>query len=152
MPQQAIDIDAAARVLLTLTRRMGREYTAAAESGTMAAGEIVEDMSLMPAWAPGKYSVGAVRQKDGQPYRCVIEHDSTINTDWVPGVAYTVWVIYHATTPAGALPFARPVGGASDAYKRGEYILWTDGMTYTPIRDGVSHTPDEYTADWEVVS
>ena len=143
-----IDVEEAARVLLTLTRRMRRSYTAAAEGGTMEAAEIVEDTALMPQWAPGKYSVGAVRQKDGQPYRCAIEHDSTVNTDWIPGAAPTVWYIYHATTPAGALPYVQPQG-AHDVYMTGEYILWAD-KPYKCVVDNTVHDPGALPGSWEV--
>lgn len=36
---------------------------------------------LFSEWKPGKYYVGDVRTSEGRPYECLIEHDSTVNSD-----------------------------------------------------------------------
>lgn len=104
--------------------------------------------ALYDEWKAGQYKVGAITKKDGNVWECKIEHDSTVNIDWIPGQAPTIWVNYHGKTLETALPWIQPQG-AHDAYMAGEYMLYTDGKIYKCIADNTSWSPEENPESWE---
>ena len=54
---------------------------------------------------------------------------------------------YHGTTQETARAWAEPTG-AHDAYKAGEYMIWTDGAVYRCVSDTV-YSPEAYAQAWE---
>lgn len=103
---------------------------------------------LFQTWTPGSYKAGDIRTKDGVPYECIVDHDSTVNTDWTIDVR-TLWKPYHSRQKGWALPWTAPTG-AHDMYKTGEYMVYTDGVTYL-CRQDTSYSPTDYAAAWEAV-
>lgn len=118
---------------------------------TMASDEVIGVAAVLPLWKEGKHTAGSVVQQDGQPWRCLQDHDSTGNPTWCPGVAPSLWGAYHATTATRALPWQAPTG-AHDAYNKGEYMVWTDGVTYLCDRDATVHDPDVLPAAWVAIT
>lgn len=135
--------------LEAMARRAAREARAAAP--TAPADDVIADMALMMPWEPGKYAVGVVRTRSGQPWRCCQAHDSTGNDAWAPGVVPALWAPYHATSARWALPWVQPTG-AHDAYQAGEYMAWTDGQIYRCRADATVHGPDVLPSAWEVAA
>lgn len=143
---------------LRLLNDVGR-ILATASASTMAADDVITISAIFPEWAEGKHTAGSVVQYDAQhdaqpnaqpnmqPWRCLQDHDSTGNPAWRPGVAPSLWGPYHATTAARALPWQAPTG-AHDCYNTGEYMVWTDGMTYLCNTDGTVYGPDVLPAAW----
>src|SRR5699024_8372207 len=63
---------------------------------------------------------------------------------------YTFWRPLHGKTPETARPFV-PVQGAHDMYRVGEYMIYTDGITYKCVRD-TNFSPTDYPQAWEAVN
>ena len=103
-------------------------------------------MAMIRQWQPGAYSVGDVRTYEGVPYKCVQAHDSTANSVWTPPSVPALWMQYHGTSRETARPWVQPQG-AHDQYKRGEWMVWTDGAAYECVQDTV-YTPDQYAQAW----
>lgn len=102
--------------------------------------------ALFREWKPGIYKAGDIRRDGKTPYECLIDHDSTINTDWDISVR-TLWKPYHSRDPKWALPWIQPTG-AHDMYKAGEYMVWTDGTIWHCLED-TNFNPEEYPQAWE---
>ena len=123
---------------------------------TMAADDVIGVAGVLPPWKEGKYTTGttdtppSVVQHNGMPWRCVQTHDSTGNPTWCPGTAPSLWGAYHATSAARALPWQAPTG-AHDAYNDGEYMVYTDGVTYRCGKDATVHAPDVLPGSWVAV-
>lgn len=122
---------------------------AAVESVREDAAAINRVATLVRPWKPEACAVGDVRVYDGIPYRCVQAHDSTQNPDWTPDATPALWMQYHGTTPETARPWVAPAG-AHDMYRAGEYMIWTDGLTYRCKQD-TNFSPAEYAQAWEAV-
>ena len=108
---------------------------------------INEAAAIVRAWTPGAYCAGEVRAFEGIPYRCVQAHDSADNLNWTPGAAPALWMQYHGTTPETARAWIPPAG-AHDAYRAGEYMVWTDGAVYRCLAD-TAYSPPEHADAWE---
>ena len=124
---------------------------------TMAADDVIGVTGVLPPWKPGKYTAGtddtppSIVQHNGQPARCLQDHDSTGNPDWCPGKAPSLWGAYHARSAARALPWQAPTG-AHDTYNDGEYMIYTDGVTYLCGVNGTVHGPDVLPGSWTAVT
>ena len=105
---------------------------------------------LYDDWTEGSYAVGDIRNAQGQTWECFQAHDTATYPDINPDNAawYTFWRPLHGTSPETARPFV-PVQGAHDLYRSGEYMVYTDGLTYRCLSD-TNYSPEEYGAAWEV--
>ena len=106
---------------------------------------------LFADWAAGSYQVGDIRNAKDQTWECFQAHDNATYPDINPAAAawYTFWRPLHGKSPETARPFT-PVQGAHDMYRAGEYMIYTDGLTYKCLSD-TNFSPEEYAAAWEVV-
>ena len=120
------------------------------KASAMPVDDLIAVTEIMPEWKEGQHKADSVVQHDGQPWRCLQSHDSTGNPTWCPGVAPSLWANYHATTAARALPWVAPTG-AHDAYNKGEYMIWTDGLIYCSAIDGNVFSPNENGSGWSVM-
>ena len=99
-------------------------------------------------WERGEYKVGDIRlNANGIPKECMIDHDSTVNTEWTIDTA-SIWKAYHSRKKEYALPFEKPTG-AHDMYLKGEYMIWTDEYTYLCNMD-TTYSPSEYAQAWKL--
>lgn len=105
---------------------------------------------LFADWTEGTYSVGDIRNAKGQTWECFQAHDTATYPDINPDNAawFTFWRPLHGKSPDTARPFV-PVQGAHDMYRAGEYMVYTDGLTYRCLSD-TNYSPEEYGAAWEV--
>lgn len=110
--------------------------------------EINNNTAAIRPWKPGPHAAGDVRMHLGIPHKCVQSHDSTGNESWNPAATPALWMQYHGTSAATARPWIAPTG-AHDMYKAGEYMVWTDGLTYRCKADTV-YSPADYPQAWEV--
>ena len=115
---------------------------------TMPADDVIAVTEIMPEWKEGQHNADSVVQYDGQPWRCLQDHDSTGNPTWCPGTAPSLWGPCHAVTAARALPWVAPTG-AHDCYNSGEYMVWTDGVIYLCNADATVYSPEQYPDGWE---
>ena len=113
--------------------------------------EIIDLSPLLYHWAEGVFNVGDIRAYNGYPYRCVQAHDSTGMPNWNPEEAKSLWANYHGTDEAHALPFVQPLG-SHDAYRIGEYMIFTDGLIYRCIVDYTDRNPVELPQNWKCVN
>ena len=106
---------------------------------------------LFADWAAGSYQVGDIRNAKDQTWECFQAHDNATYPDINPDNAawYTFWRPLHGKSPETARPFV-PVQGAHDMYRAGEYMIYTDGLTYKCLSD-TNFSPEEYGLAWEVV-
>ena len=106
---------------------------------------------LYPDWTAGNYQVGNIRNAKDQTWECFQAHDNATYPDINPDNAawYTFWRPLHGKSPETARPFT-PVQGAHDMYRSGEYMIYTDGLTYKCLSD-TNFSPEEYGQAWEVV-
>lgn len=111
--------------------------------------EINDNMAAIRPWKSGPQVVGDVRMYESIPYKCVQTHDSTGIEAWNPAAAPALWMQYHGTTAETARPWVAPTG-AHDTYKAGEFMIWTDSLTYRCKSDTV-YSPADYPQAWETV-
>ena len=106
---------------------------------------------LFADWAAGSYQVGDIRNAKDQTWECFQAHDNATYPDINPDNAawFTFWRPLHGKSPETARPVT-PVQGAHDMYRTGEYMIYTDGLTYKCLSD-TNFSPEEYAAAWEVV-
>lgn len=83
---------------------------------------------LTDEWKPKYYDTDEVVNYEGELYRCVQPHDSTVNTAWTPEAVPALWMILHGTTPDTAQHWRMPQG-AHDVYKSGEFCIY-EGQLY----------------------
>ena len=122
-------------------------------------GETVDDddkriraSGLYEEWKEGTHTVGEIYNANGQTWECYQAYDNGIYPDIVPGTA--AWFTFnrplHGKTPETARPWVQPTH-SMDIYKKGECMIWTDGVTYRCIApNGTDYSPDVYPAFWEV--
>ena len=106
---------------------------------------------LYEDWTAGSYSVGDIRNANGQTWECFQAHDNATYPDINPGNSawYTFWRPLHGKSPETARPYT-PVQGAHDMYHSREYMIYTDGKTYRCTQD-TAYSPEDYAPAWEVV-
>lgn len=112
-------------------------FVTLAESGSIDEVTATEHTNLFAEWVAGvSYTVSALRQYNGQLYRCVQAH--TAQADWTPDVAISLWS--KAGNPNQEYPsWSQPVG-AHDAYNTGDKVTYnqkkwistTDGNVWEP--------------------
>ena len=86
---------------------------------------------LFPVYEQDKYhDVGEVvlHPETGNPRECITAYDGSVQTDWTIDTA-ALWKPWHSRNPEYALPYEAPTA-AHDMYHSGEYMIWTDGLTY----------------------
>lgn len=105
---------------------------------------------LYPDWEPGSHAVGEIYNAEGQIWECFQVYDNAVYPDIVPGNA--AWFTFnrplHGTSPETARPWVTPTG-AHDIYRIGEYMVYTDGLTYRCKAD-TSFGPTDDPNAWEV--
>ena len=127
---------------------LARQARARAREADAGANEVIDLGPLLEEWkagtaeAPVAYAAGEVRTYGGQPWKCVQGHAHHGEPGWEPGAAASLWAACHATDAAHALPWVQPTG-AHDMYKAGEYMIYTDGVTYRAKMD-TAYSPEEY--------
>lgn len=105
---------------------------------------------LISGYEQDKYhEVGEVATdpETGYPYECMTAYDGTVQQDWTIKNR-TIWKPWHSRKKEHALPWEAPTG-AHDMYKAGEYMIWTDGITYHCNED-TNFSPEDYPQAWEV--
>ena len=132
--------------MLELNRAILADKLAETEDKTLA----IACMAFFEPWTPAQYSVGDIRTnpETGYPRECILDHDSTVNTDWTI-TTVSLWKPYHSRKKEYALPWETPTG-AHDMYKAGEYMVWTDYGIYKCVTD-TNFSPAEYPSAWELV-
>lgn len=126
-----------------------------AVQSSMSADDTITVAALYDEWAEGAYQVGDIRlaayEGTHQPWRCRQEHDTAVYPDITPdGSAWrTFWVPFHGTGPQTAQDWVAPTM-AEDMYKAGEYMIYTDGITYRCLSD-TNFSPEDYPEAWERV-
>lgn len=94
-----------------------------AEAGNVDAETASQHSDLFEPWASGmEYTVDALRQYEGQLYRCVQAHTS--QDDWTPDKTPSLWVKAH--DPAEEWPEWMQPTGAHDAYAKGAQVSHND--------------------------
>lgn len=133
-----------------LVAHMARE-----QAKTEQANGVIDLAPLLAEWQAGTmenpiaYAVNDVRTRAGIPYRCAQAHTHHGEPGWGPGEAPALWVAYHATDAAHALPYQAPTM-AEDAYNAGEWMIWTDGRRYQCTANATVYGPDVLPGSWEV--
>lgn len=125
-------------------RKLIQEYAEKAEDKTL----VIATSLYFEEWKPNSYNVGDVRTSYGKPYECILAHDSTNNPAWDISVR-TLWKPYHSRKKEFALPFEAPTG-SHDMYKVGEYMIFTDGLTYL-CKSDTNYSPTDYAQAWQLV-
>ena len=125
-------------------------------AATLTEEQALEIATVYPVWeANHAYQVGDIRlaayEGTHQPWRCRQEHDTAAYPDITPdGSAWrTFWVPFHGTGPQTAQDWVAPTM-AEDMYKAGEYMIYTDGITYRCLSD-TNFSPEDYPEAWECV-
>lgn len=102
-----------------------------------------------PDWAEGNWRLNQNLKYNDYPYFVYQAHDSTGNPGWNPEATPAMFSPWHAKTAETALAWRTPTG-AHDIYKTGEYMVFTDGVTYKAKQD-TNYSPSEYAQAWEAV-
>lgn len=115
---------------------------------------IIAEESKIPLYDNNKdytgWAVGSPCLFDGQVYGLLQPYNAANYPDTNPSILPALWRVMHTTDPNKAKPYIKPTS-TSDMYLAGECMLYTDGLVYRSLRDTV-YSPEEYAADWEVVS
>lgn len=111
--------------------------------------ERIKVSGLYDDWSAGNYSVGDIRNANGQTWECYQSHDNAVYPDIAPDNSawYTFWRPLHGKSEETARPWVKPEG-AHDMYHMGEYMIYTDGALYKCLSD-TNFSPDEYAQAWE---
>lgn len=123
-----------------------------AEATTIADDEKISLSGLYPDWTPGIYVVGDIRNAKCQTWECFQAHDNATYPDINPdneSTWRTFWRPLHGKSKETARPYA-PVTNATDIYKAGEYMIYTDGEVYKALSD-TAYSPTDYAPAWELV-
>ena len=104
---------------------------------------------LYEDWSAGNYSVGDIRNANGQTWECIQAHDNAVYPDIAPDSAawHTFWKPLHGKSPETARPWVKPQG-AHDMYQTGGYMTY-NGELYKCV-ESTNFNPDEYGQAWEV--
>ena len=129
--------------LRAMRAAMDSGVTFAAAQGAVQINAVAD---LVRPWKPGAYAVGDVRAEDGVPYKCVQAHDSAANPDWKPSATPALWMQYHGTSRETARAWVAPAG-AHDMYKKGEWMIYTDGKLYECLSD-TAYSPADLPSAW----
>lgn len=132
------------KVMLFKIRKILDKYYPFVLENPVAINEAIEGMRL---WTPGAYAVSDVVRYNNIPYKCVQTHDSTNNSEWTPSSTPALWMEYHGTDKTTARNWIAPTG-AHDMYKKGEWMIWTDGSLYECLSD-TTYSPVDYAAAWQ---
>ena len=116
----------------------------------MTVNEKIQNRMLCKPWLPGSHTPGETFTAEGQIWECFQAYDNAVYPDITPGQSawYTFNRPYHGTTPETAMPWVSPTG-AHDMYQAGEYMIWTDGITYKCL-SATAYSPADYANAWEV--
>ena len=118
---------------------------------------VIEAAPLLKPWATGSmeapvsYAAGDVRTDENQPWKCVQAHTHHGEPGWNPAAMRALWAPYHATKKEYALPWVQPTN-ATDAYNTGEWMIWTDRLSYKALSNALVYGPDVLPDAWEVGS
>lgn len=107
---------------------------------------------LYQEWTAGVYLVGDIRNARAQTWECFQAHDNATYPDINPdneSTWRTFWRPLHGKSKETARPYA-PVTNATDIYKAGEYMIYTDGEVYKALSD-TAYSPTDYAPAWELV-
>lgn len=136
------EYQAVAEIINQLNQIKSADFTTAtfieqAEAGNVDAETASQHSELFSPWESGvAYAVDALRQYEGQLYKCIQAHTS--QDDWTPDVAVSLWTKAH--DPAIEWPEWVQPTGAHDAYAMGAKVShldkhWTsdiDANVYEP--------------------
>lgn len=115
---------------------------------------IIAEETKIPTYDNSKdysgWPVGSPCESDGQVYGLLQPYNAANHPNTTPAELPALWRVLHTTDPAKAKPYIKPTN-TSDMYLKGECMIYTDGLIYRSLRDTV-YSPEEYAADWEVVS
>lgn len=145
-------------IVITAHKNMGRADGLAlrekAVSHEITDTEIINNEQAVPEYDSKKdYTNTPIEspfRHGGQVYALIQPHNASHYTNIEPGTegGKTFWRIKHTTNPAKAKPWVQP--DATNMYKAGECMIWTNGIVKRAVRDTV-YSPEEYAADWEDV-
>lgn len=138
-----------AKTMKAVGQMLARTARKTAEDESTAKNDVIDLMPLLKQWAPGDHVLGTVVVENGAPYKVIQAHDSTNNPDWMPSTTPALFAPFHGTDKDHALPYAAPTH-AGDAYMAGEWMIYTDGLTYMCKQDHTVHAPDVLPSAWEV--
>lgn len=113
--------------------------------------EKIQVSGLYDDWSPGDYSVGDIRNANGQTWECYQVHKNSEYPDITPDNPQTwanFWKPLHGKTLETARPRVKPEYGTTDLYRSGEYMIYTDGKLYKCLSD-TNFSPEEYPQAWE---
>ena len=115
---------------------------------------IIAEETKIPSYDNAKdyssWPVGSPCEYDGQVYGLLQPYNAAHYPDTNPSNTPALWRVLHTTDPAKAKPYVKPTS-TSDMYLKGECMIYTDRLVYRSLRDTV-YSPEEYAADWEVVT
>ena len=126
------------------------ENNAQATSASRTDNENIQISVLYPEWAAGNHVAGEIYNVAKQTWECFQSYDNAVYPDIAPGNSawYTFNRPLHGTSKETARAWVAPTG-AHDIYRVGEYMVFTDGITYRCKAD-TNFSPEEYAAAWEV--
>jgi len=115
---------------------------------------IIAEESKIPNYDNTKdytgWAVGSPCLYDGQVYGLLQPYNAANYPYNNPTDLPALWRVVHTTDAEKAKPWVKPTS-TSDMYLQGECMRYRDGLVYRSLRDTV-YSPEEYAADWEVVS
>ena len=123
---------------------MADEYS---RKETATPNEIIDLHPLLRPWRQGVYKAGQIVTYEKRPYRVISDHDSTNIPNWTPELAPSLFANFHGTDAKHALPWQAPTG-AHDAYNKGEWMIYTDGISYECQQNATTWGPDVVPAAW----
>jgi len=115
------------------------------------AGVTLKFWRYFPKWSARKWETGENCLYNNYPYSVISPgHDSTGNPSWNPVDSPSLFKVWHGVSYDTALPF-KPVTGAHDIYKAGEYMIWTDGAVMKAKQD-TAYSPADLPGAWETAT
>lgn len=84
--------------------------------------ELTASQDIIPTWRQRDFSavpIGTPYQWKGLVYKLWQQHDATVQPDWSPDLAVSLWDLCHTTDPRLAAPYAQ-AQGSRGMYQPGE--------------------------------
>ena len=142
-------------LVMETLRRQGKSSALALreKSPEMTGTQLIAEEDFIPDYDPNKdysgWKAGSPVRDEGQVWTLIQPHNAA-HYPGRPSGNRALWGLAHTTDPAKAKPYVAPYG-TSGLYHSGEFVIWTDGLTYEcTAPTGTNFSPGEYPDGWRV--
>ena len=104
---------------------------------------------IIPTWRQRDFSavpIGTPYQWKGLVYKLWQQHDATVQPDWSPDLAVSLWDLCHTTDPRLAAPYVQ-AQGSRGMYQPGE-VCTESGHVWRCTQSNTVDPPSQLPGSW----